>query len=114
MSLTNEQLLDAIRELQTEMTGMKSELREEMVGMKTELREEISGVRSELHSFRNEVNDRFEGVEKKQDAMHKQLVSVSEDVAMIKGTIEHHESDIKSLYKRSFDLKEKVETRMDR
>ncbi|QQK80719.1 hypothetical protein HUG20_12985 [Salicibibacter cibi] len=103
MSLTNEQLLDAIRELQTEMTGMK-----------TELREEISGVRSELQSFRTEANDRFDGVEKKQDVMHKQLVDVSENVTIMKGTIEHHESDIKSLYKRSFDLKEKLETRMDR
>ncbi|QDI90746.1 hypothetical protein EPH95_05775 [Salicibibacter halophilus] len=103
MSLTNEQLLDAIRELQTQMSGMKSELREE-----------ISGVRSELQSFRIAVNGRFDTVEKKQDAMHKQLVDVSEDVTTIKGTIDHHESDIKSLYKRSFDLKEKVDTRMDR
>ncbi|QQK76853.1 hypothetical protein HUG15_15640 [Salicibibacter cibarius] len=120
MSLTNEQLLDAIRELQTEMTGMRTELREEISGARSELREEIfgvrselrgdiSGVRSEVQSFRTEVNDRFDAVEKKQDGMRERLVHVAEDVTTIKGTIEHHESDIRSLYKRSFDLKEKIE-----
>ena len=114
MGLTNEQLLDAIRELQTEMTGMKSELREGIAGVRTELREEISGVRSELQSFRIEVNDRFDAVEKKQDGMREQLVTVAEDVTTIKGTIDRHESDIVSLFKRSFDLKERIEPRMDR